>query len=267
MATQFEGGSTGSVRKNLRLEKSPQSLPAGIVMLFRFTLQASAEVGAFRRAGGAGRHCGPAHLRHDRRCSTHVETDLGNVQCVRAADGWRASSRRHTTPSGGHEVNTYRERRDLTRSIVVLPKDFGTVDVEAGTGMHRMRQTPSSAMQSGGLYEAPAREKMWQGGLVNPVESLHHPCGLRSGQGGQTASRAAVPTPQSFTPSRRSLPRPRQRHGVVVLAAEPCPSPATPSSSTTAAGCAATSTGCRLFPSPPGRAWKRGRPWVCWARS
>ena len=45
--------------------------------------------GAFRRAGGAGRHCGPAHLRHDRRCSTHCG-DRPWQCAVRACSRWLA---------------------------------------------------------------------------------------------------------------------------------------------------------------------------------
>ena len=127
--------------------------------------------GAFRRAGGAGRHCGPAHLRHDRRCSTTVETDLGNVQCVRAADGWRAYiPAAYNASSGGHEVNITVNGETITRSIIVLPKDFGTADAEPEPDASDAANTQfRNAVW--GLYEAPAREKMWQGGFVNPVES------------------------------------------------------------------------------------------------
>ena len=60
-----------------------------------------------------------------------METDLGNVQCVRAADGWRAYiPAAYNASSGGHEVNITVNGEPITRSIIVLPKDFGTVDVE-----------------------------------------------------------------------------------------------------------------------------------------
>ena len=45
--------------------------------------------GTFRRAGGARRHCGPAHLRHDRRCSTHCG-DRPWQCAVRACSRWLA---------------------------------------------------------------------------------------------------------------------------------------------------------------------------------
>ena len=58
----------------------------------------------------------------------------------------------------------------ITRSIIVLPKDFGTVDVEPEPDASDAANTQfRNAVW--GLYEAPAREKMWQGGFVNPVES------------------------------------------------------------------------------------------------
>ena len=100
-----------------------------------------------------------------------VETDLGNVQCVRAADGWRAYiPAAYNASSGGHEVNITVNGETITRSIIVLPKDFGTVDVEPEPDASDAANTQfRNAVW--GLYETPAREKMWQGGFVNPVES------------------------------------------------------------------------------------------------
>ena len=60
MATQFEGGSTGALRKNLGLER-----PAKPTGWYRYSFRFTHRV--LRRAGGAGRHRGRAHLRHDRR--------------------------------------------------------------------------------------------------------------------------------------------------------------------------------------------------------
>ena len=55
-------------------------------------------------------------------------------------------------------------------AAIVLPKDFGTVDVEPEPDASDAANTQfRNAVW--GLYEAPAREKMWQGGFVNPVES------------------------------------------------------------------------------------------------
>ena len=55
-------------------------------------------------------------------------------------------------------------------AAIVLPKDFGMVDVEPEPDASDAANTQfRNAVW--GLYEAPAREKMWQGGFVNPVES------------------------------------------------------------------------------------------------
>lgn len=63
LATQFEGGSTGELRQDVRLEKPAK--PIGwYYYSFRFTLQASARGGAFRRTDGAGRHGGRGFHRH-----------------------------------------------------------------------------------------------------------------------------------------------------------------------------------------------------------
>ena len=100
-----------------------------------------------------------------------VETDLGNVQCVRAPDGWRAYiPAAYNASSGGHEVNITVNGETVSRSIIVLPKDFGTADAEPEPDASDAANTQfRNAVW--GLYEAPAREKMWQGGFVNPVES------------------------------------------------------------------------------------------------
>jgi len=100
-----------------------------------------------------------------------VETDLGNVQCVRAPDGWRAYiPAAYNASSGGHEVNITVNGETVSRSIIVLPRDFGTVDAEPEPDASEAANTQfRNAVW--GLYEAPAREKLWQGGFVNPVES------------------------------------------------------------------------------------------------
>ena len=58
----------------------------------------------------------------------------------------------------------------VSRSIVVLPRDFGTADAEPEPDASEAANTQfRNAVW--GLYEAPVREKLWQGGFVNPVES------------------------------------------------------------------------------------------------
>ena len=168
--TQFEGGSTGQLRKNLGLERPAK--PTGWYRYsFRFTLQASAEVELSAERVEQGGIVGLRISGMTGDAAPTVETDLGNVQCVRAADGWRAYiPAAYNTSSGGHEVNITVNGETITRSIIVLPKDFGTVDVEPEPDASDAANTQfRNAVW--GLYEAPAREKMWQGGFVNPVES------------------------------------------------------------------------------------------------
>ena len=128
MATQFEGGSTGSVRKNLGLEK-PAKPTGWYRYAFRFTLQASAEVELSAERVEQGCIVGLRISGMTGDAAPTVETDLGNVQCVRAADGWRAYiPAAYNASSGGHEVNITVNGETITRSIIVLPKDFGMVE-------------------------------------------------------------------------------------------------------------------------------------------
>lgn len=170
LATQFEGGTTGAIRRNLGVEHPAR--PTGWYSYsFRFTLQASAEVELSAERVEQGGIVGLRISGMTGDAAPTVETDLGNVQCVRAADGWRAYiPAAYNASSGGHEVNITVNGETITRSIIVLPKDFGTVDVEPEPDASDAANTQfRNAVW--GLYEAPAREKMWQGGFVNPVES------------------------------------------------------------------------------------------------
>ena len=100
-----------------------------------------------------------------------VETDLGSVQCVRAADGWRAYiPAAYNASSGGHTVNVTVNGETLTHTLVVLPKDFGTVEVDPEPAA---TDAANAEFRNAvwGLYEAPAREKLWSGGFVNPAEN------------------------------------------------------------------------------------------------
>ena len=169
-AAQFEGGSTGALCQNLGLEK-PAKPTGWYHYSFRFTLQASAEVELsaerVEQGGVVGlRICGMAGD-----TAPTVETDLGTVQCVRAADGWRAYiPAAYNASSGGHEVNVTVNGEVISRSIIVLPKDFGTVEMEPEPAASDAANTEfkNSVWP---LYEQPAREKLWQGGFVCPAES------------------------------------------------------------------------------------------------
>ena len=170
MATQFEGGSTGALRKNLGLERPAK--PTGWYRYsFRFTLQASADIAFSAERVEQGGIVGVRISGMTGDTAPAVETDLGNVQCVRAADGWRAYiPAAYNASSGGHEVNITVNGETVSRSIVVLPRDFGTVDAEPEPDASEAANTQfRNAVW--GLYEAPAREKLWQGGFVNPAES------------------------------------------------------------------------------------------------
>ena len=120
MATQFEGGSTGAVRRNLGLEK-PAKPTGWYRYAFRFTLQASAEVELSAERVEQGGIVGLRISGMTGDAAPTVETDLGNVQCVRAADGWRAYiPAAYNASSGGHEVNITVNGETITRSIIVL---------------------------------------------------------------------------------------------------------------------------------------------------
>ena len=167
---QFEGGSTGAVRRNLRLEK-PAKPTGWYRYAFRFTLQASAEAELSAERVEQGGVVGLRISGMTGDAAPTVETDLGNVQCVRAPDGWRAYiPAAYNASSGGHEVNITVNGETVSRSIIVLPRDFGMVDAEPEPDASEAANTQfRNAVW--GLYEAPAREKLWQGGFVNPVES------------------------------------------------------------------------------------------------
>ena len=58
----------------------------------------------------------------------------------------------------------------ISRSIIVLPKDFGTVETDPEPAASDAANTEfRNAVWP--LYEQPAREKLWAGGFVCPAES------------------------------------------------------------------------------------------------
>ena len=167
---QLEGGSNGAVRKNAGLER-PAKPTGWYRYAFRFTLQASAEVELSAERVEQGGVVGLRISGMTGDTAPTVETDLGSVQCVRAADGWRAYiPAAYNASSGGHEVNITVNGEVITRSIIVLPRDFGTVELAAEPAATDAANTEFRNVVWG-LYEAPAREKLWQGGFVCPAES------------------------------------------------------------------------------------------------
>ena len=87
--TRFEGGNTGAIRRNSRLEKPAR--PTGWYgFSFRFTLQASAEVELSAERVEQGGIVGVAIMGMTGDTAPTVETDLGKIQCARSPGGWRA---------------------------------------------------------------------------------------------------------------------------------------------------------------------------------
>ena len=169
LATQFEGGSTGELRQDVRLEKPAK--PIGwYYYSFRFTLQASAEVELSAERMEQGGTVAAAFTGMVGETAPTVETDLGNVQAVRLGSGWRAYiPAAYNASSGGHEVNITVNGETITRTLTVLPKDFGTVEVEAE---EPAAESANAQFRSAiwPLYEAAATAKQWQGGFVPPAE-------------------------------------------------------------------------------------------------
>ncbi len=170
MATQFEGGSTGDVRKNLGLERPAK--PTGWYRYsFRFTLQASADIAFSAERVEQGGVVGVRISGMTGSAAPAIETDLGNIQCVRAAGGWRAYiPAAYNAYSGGHEVAVTVNGETTTHTLIVLPKDFGTIDTDPEPESTEAANAEfRNAIWS--LYEAAAREKMWSGGFACPAES------------------------------------------------------------------------------------------------
>ena len=170
MATQFEGGSTGSVRKNLGLEK-PAKPTGWYRYAFRFTLQASAEVELSAERAEQGGIVGLRISGMTGDAAPTVETDLGNVQAVRLGSGWRAYiPAAYNAAAGAHEVTFTVGGETVVKNITVIPKDFGTVEIEAEPEASEAANTEfRNAVWP--LYEQPAREKLWSGGFACPAEN------------------------------------------------------------------------------------------------
>jgi hypothetical protein len=139
LATQFEGGSTGAIRKNLGVEH-PAKPTGWYSYSFRFTLQASAEVAL----------------------STE-RLEQGGVAALSITAAYNASA-------GGHTVNVTVNGETFARTLTVLPKDFGTVEVEPEPASTEAANT-EFRNNIWPLYEQPAREKLWAGAFLCPAEN------------------------------------------------------------------------------------------------
>ena len=170
LATQFEGGSTGELRQDVRLEKPAK--PIGwYYYSFRFTLQASAEVELSSERMEQGGTVAAAFTGMVGETAPTVETDLGNVQAVRLGSGWRAYiPAAYNAAAGAHEVTFTVGGETVVKNITVIPKDFGTVEIEAEPEASEAANTEfRNAVWP--LYEQPAREKLWSGGFACPAEN------------------------------------------------------------------------------------------------
>ena len=170
MATQFEGGSNGALRKNLRLER-PAKPTGWYHFSFRFTLQASADITLSADRVEQGGVIGVAFTGMTGDSAPTVETDLGNIQCARSTNGWQAYiPAAYNAAAGGHEIAFTVNGEVQTRTVTVIPKDFGTVDVEPEPEATEAANTEfRNAIWP--LYEQPAREKMWAGAFLCPAEN------------------------------------------------------------------------------------------------
>ena len=169
MATQFEGGSTGALRKNLGLERPAK--PTGWYRYsFRFTLQASADIAFSAERVEQGGIVGVAITGMVGETAPTVETDLGSVQCTRSPSGWRAYiPAAYNASAGAHDITLTVNGEVLTKTLTVLPKDFGTAEVEAEPAPTEAANT-EFRNSIWPLYEQPAQEKLWSGGFVCPAE-------------------------------------------------------------------------------------------------
>lgn len=170
LATQFEGGSTGELRQDVRLEKPAK--PIGWYNYsFRFTLQASAEVELSAERMEQGGTVAAAFTGMVGETAPTVETDLGNVQAVRLGSGWRAYiPAAYNAAAGAHEVTFTVGGETVVKNITVIPKDFGTVETEAEPEASEAANTEFRNV-IWPLYEQPAREKLWSSGFACPAEN------------------------------------------------------------------------------------------------
>ncbi len=166
----FENGSTGEIRRNAGLER-PAKATGWYHYSFRFTLQASADIEFSAQRVEQGGIVGVRISGMTGDTAPTIETDLGSVQCLHCNDGWRAYiPAAYNTYSGDHVVNITIGSETTTHSIIVLPKEFGTVEVEAE---QPATEQANSEFRNAvwALYDQPIREKMWRGGFICPAEN------------------------------------------------------------------------------------------------
>ena len=194
LATQFEGGTTGAIRKNLGVEH-PAKPTGWYSYSFRFTLQASAEVALSTERLEQGGVAALSITGLTGETAPAVETDLGSVQCVRLGNGWRTYiPAAYNASAGGHTVNVTVNGETFARTLTVLPKDFGTVEVEPEPASTEAANT-EFRNNIWPLYEQPVREKLWAGAFLCPAENYMTlvDFGQVKVTGGQQGSRSTPP--------------------------------------------------------------------------
>ncbi len=100
-----------------------------------------------------------------------VETDLGMIQCVRAGTGWRCYlPAAYNAEAGVHSVAVTVNGETLNVNITVTMRDFGevTADPEAESSEQAATEFRNAIWP---LYEQTAREKLWQGAFLCPLEN------------------------------------------------------------------------------------------------
>ena len=154
LATQFEGGSTGELRQDVRLEKPAK--PIGwYYYSFRFTLQASAEVELSAERMEQGGTVAAAFTGMVGETAPTVETDLGNVQAVRLGSGWRAYiPAAYNAAAGAHEVTFTVGGETVVKNITVIPRTSARLRPKPNRKPPKL-PTPSSATPSGPSMSSP----------------------------------------------------------------------------------------------------------------
>ena len=228
----FRWPSDGAVLRNAGLERP--SRPTGCYQYsFRFTIQASAqlELSAERIAQG-----GVAALEISGMVGSEtpvVETDLGSVQCVRSPAGWRCYiPAAYNASAGSHTLSVTVNGETLTTTLVVTAQNFGEAEAQPDP------PAPEGASEEfrnviWPLYEDKARDKMWQGAFLCPLENYTVLLdygqtkvmgGARAGQSNSTLLYAVpgdavrAPGGRSPGPGRRGCgggpePGPHRQHG------------------------------------------------------
>lgn len=167
--TAFAPAGGSRVHKNPGLERPARAM-GYYHYLFRYTLQASPEVELSAERIEQGGIVGMQITGMVGSGQPTVETDLGGVQCVRSAGGWRCYiPAAYNAASGAHTVTVNVNGETIERTVTVVSKDFGTAEAEAEPAAteaanEEFRNTVWP------LYEQPAAEKRWAGAWLCPLE-------------------------------------------------------------------------------------------------